>query len=141
MAVALLAGVSMLTPSIYGGHVYREPQDVVAPTAFRISGQKCGLLPMPVNNWFWAESQKMAKKVRVTQEEEVIRLLRKEGFRKLTREEMAREPYKSLAKTPECFVDERPKARKSRPRSGFGTLDLERGTWNFSKVDGDGRVR
>ena len=45
----------------------------------------------------------MAKIIRLTQEEEIIRLLGREGFREISPEELAQEPYKSLAKMPECF--------------------------------------
>ncbi|MBI4684767.1 MAG: hypothetical protein HY755_06170 [Nitrospirae bacterium] len=45
----------------------------------------------------------MAKKVRLTQEEEIIRILRKEGFRKVSEKDLRKEPYKSLAKLPSCF--------------------------------------
>jgi len=45
----------------------------------------------------------MAKKIRLTQEEEVIRLLQREGFKEITPAELATEPYKSLAVMPECF--------------------------------------
>lgn len=45
----------------------------------------------------------MAKKIRLTQEEEIVKVLRKEGFRELTEKEIGKEPYKSIAKTPLCF--------------------------------------
>jgi hypothetical protein len=45
----------------------------------------------------------MAKKIRLTQEEEIIRLLSREGFREVTPVELAQEPYKTLAKMPDCF--------------------------------------
>jgi hypothetical protein len=45
----------------------------------------------------------MAKKMRLTQEEEVIRLLKREGFREVSPQEVNQEPYKSLAKLPDCF--------------------------------------
>lgn len=45
----------------------------------------------------------MAKKIRLTQEEEVIRLLKREGFREVSPQEVTQEPYKSLAKLPDCF--------------------------------------
>lgn len=47
----------------------------------------------------------MAKKIRLTQEEEVIRLLKREGFREVSLRECTQEPYKSLAKLPDCFED------------------------------------
>ena len=45
----------------------------------------------------------MAKKVRQTQEEEIVNVLQKEGFRELTEKEIKKEPYKSIAKAPLCF--------------------------------------
>jgi hypothetical protein len=45
----------------------------------------------------------MAKKIRLTQEEEVIKMLKKEGFKELTEKEIKREPYKSIYKRPVCF--------------------------------------
>lgn len=45
----------------------------------------------------------MAKKVRLTQEEEIIKVLKKEGFREITENEIKKEPYKSIAKAPLCF--------------------------------------
>jgi hypothetical protein len=48
----------------------------------------------------------MAEKVRLSQEEEVIELLRREGFQELTEEEVSREPYKSTYALPECFGSE-----------------------------------
>ncbi len=46
----------------------------------------------------------MAKKVKLTQEEEVIRLLTREGFREVSPEELNKEPFKSMARKPECFA-------------------------------------
>ena len=48
----------------------------------------------------------MAKKMRLTQEEEVVRLLKREGFREILSEELSQEPYKSLAKMPDCFENQ-----------------------------------
>ncbi|MBU0568478.1 hypothetical protein KKC52_10630 [bacterium] len=45
----------------------------------------------------------MAKKVRLSQEEEIIKILKKEGFRELTEKEIKKEPYKSIAKVTPCF--------------------------------------
>jgi len=55
----------------------------------------------------------MAKKIRLTQEEEVIRLLNREGFREISSEELLQEPYKSLIKMPDCFGNKLP------AKSGF----------------------
>ena len=45
----------------------------------------------------------MAKKIRLTQEEEIIRLLSREGFKEITPEQLLQEPYKTLSKMPDCF--------------------------------------
>jgi len=45
----------------------------------------------------------MANKIRLTQEAEIIRVLKKEGFKELTEKEIKKEPYKSMAKAPLCF--------------------------------------
>ena len=45
----------------------------------------------------------MAKKMRLTQEEEIIRLLNREGFKEIPSEELLKEPYKSFVKMPDCF--------------------------------------
>ena len=45
----------------------------------------------------------MAKKIRPTEEEEVVAMLKREGFRELTKEEIRKPQYRSLLKLPECF--------------------------------------
>jgi len=45
----------------------------------------------------------MAKKTRKSQEEKVIEMLKREGFRELSKSEIRKEPYKSISKMPECF--------------------------------------
>ena len=45
----------------------------------------------------------MAKKIRKSQEEEVVLMLKKEGFRELSEAEIAKEPYKSIYALPDCF--------------------------------------
>lgn len=45
----------------------------------------------------------MAKKIRLTQEAEIINVLKREGFKELTEKEIRKEPYKSMAKAPLCF--------------------------------------
>ena len=45
----------------------------------------------------------MAKKIRPTEEEEVVAMLKREGFRELTKEEIRKPKYRSLFKLPECF--------------------------------------
>ena len=45
----------------------------------------------------------MAKKIRKSQEEEVISMLKKEGFKEMSEAEIAKEPYKSIYALPDCF--------------------------------------
>ena len=45
----------------------------------------------------------MVEKVRQTQEEEVIKMLKREGFRELSETEIKEEPYKSLFSLPDCL--------------------------------------
>jgi hypothetical protein len=45
----------------------------------------------------------MARKIRKAQEEEVILMLKKEGFKELSEAEIANEPYKSIYALPDCF--------------------------------------
>jgi len=45
----------------------------------------------------------MVEKVRQTQEEEVIKMLKREGFRELNETEIKEEPYKSLFSLPDCL--------------------------------------
>lgn len=45
----------------------------------------------------------MAKKIRPTQEEEILRILKKEGFKKVSEKQLKKEPYKSIYKLPDCF--------------------------------------
>jgi hypothetical protein len=45
----------------------------------------------------------MVAKVRKTQEEEVLDMLKREGFRELSRNEIRKEPYKTIYKLPNCF--------------------------------------
>lgn len=53
----------------------------------------------------------MAKKMRLTQEDEIIRFLRREGFREIAPEELLQEPYKTLSKMPDCFDHSESKKR------------------------------
>ena len=55
----------------------------------------------------------MAEKVRKTQEEQVIEMLKREGFRELKEEEIQREPYKSIYVMPECFREDDKQAAES----------------------------
>ena len=56
----------------------------------------------------------MAKKIRKSQEEKVIEMLKKEGFREVSKSEIRKEPYKSISKMPECFKKDN-KSLKSSP--------------------------
>ncbi len=56
----------------------------------------------------------MAKKIRLTQEEEIIRLLSREGFKEISPEELLQEPYKTLSKMPDCFCMPAGKNRSAR---------------------------
>ena len=44
-------------------------------------------------------------KIRNTQEEEVIEILEREGFRELSDKEVQKEPYKSIYAMPACFKE------------------------------------
>jgi hypothetical protein len=48
----------------------------------------------------------MAKKVRKTEEEQIIEVLKREGFREIKEKEIQREPYKSIYAMPECFSED-----------------------------------
>jgi hypothetical protein len=48
----------------------------------------------------------MAEKIGKTQEEEILEMLTREGFRELSKKEVQKEPYKSIYKLPECFNEE-----------------------------------
>jgi hypothetical protein len=48
----------------------------------------------------------MVTTVRKTQEEEVVEMLKREGFRELSKNEIQKEPYKTIYKLPECFKSE-----------------------------------
>jgi hypothetical protein len=55
----------------------------------------------------------MAKKIRKSQEEEVISMLKKEGFKELSKAEIAKEPYKSIYAMPDCFKQGKGNAKSS----------------------------
>jgi len=46
----------------------------------------------------------MAKKIRKTQEEEILQILEREGFEELTEKDLEKEPYKTIYTLPECFT-------------------------------------
>jgi len=48
----------------------------------------------------------MAEKVKKTQEEQIIEMLKREGFRELKDKQIQREPYKSIYAMPECFRED-----------------------------------
>jgi len=55
----------------------------------------------------------MAEKIGKTQEEQVIEMLKREGFRELKEKEIQREPYKSIYAMPECFRDDEKQTSRS----------------------------
>jgi len=55
----------------------------------------------------------MAQKVRKTQEEQVIEMLKREGFRELKKKDIQREPYKSIYAKPACFSEDDKQAADS----------------------------
>jgi hypothetical protein len=59
----------------------------------------------------------MAKKIRRTQEEEVIKILRKEGFKEISEEEIQKEPYKSIYSTPDCFNEKKVNSIKEKSKT------------------------
>jgi hypothetical protein len=57
----------------------------------------------------------MAKKIRRTQAEEVIRMLKREGFQEVSIKEVEKEPYKTIYSLPDCF-----KAPKNKRKTKIG---------------------
>jgi hypothetical protein len=53
----------------------------------------------------------MAKKIRPSQEESMVKFLKKEGFEQLPAEAIKKEPYKTIYKKPECFRGEKAGAK------------------------------
>lgn len=51
----------------------------------------------------------MVTTVRKTQEEEVVEMLKREGFRELSKNEIQKEPYKTIYKLPDCFKKDKQK--------------------------------
>jgi hypothetical protein len=49
----------------------------------------------------------MAKKIRKTQEEEILQVLAREGFQELTEKDLEKEPYKSIYALPDCFTKDK----------------------------------
>jgi len=48
----------------------------------------------------------MVEKIRKSQEEKVIEMVKREGFRELSEKELQKEPYRSIYRMPECFKKE-----------------------------------
>ena len=48
----------------------------------------------------------MLKKVRDTQEEEILEILKREGFEELSENDVKKEPLKSIYSWPDCFKRE-----------------------------------
>jgi hypothetical protein len=45
----------------------------------------------------------MAERIRKTQEEEIVNVLQKEGFKELSEDEIKKPPYKSIYVFPDCI--------------------------------------
>lgn len=56
----------------------------------------------------------MAAKIRLTQGEEIVESLKKEGFKELTDSDIKNEPYKSIYKLPDCFTLSSPLTNKKK---------------------------
>ena len=48
----------------------------------------------------------MVKKIIQTQEEEIVQILKREGFEELSEHDVKKEPFKSIYKWPDCFKKE-----------------------------------
>ncbi len=48
----------------------------------------------------------MVEKIKQTQEEEIISVLKREGFKELSETEIKKEPYKSIYTLPECLKND-----------------------------------
>jgi hypothetical protein len=53
----------------------------------------------------------MAKKIRLSQEETMVKFLQKEGFKQIPEGAIKKEPYKSIYKKPECFKGEKAESK------------------------------
>ena len=53
----------------------------------------------------------MAKKIRPSQEESMVKFLQKEGFEQIPAGAIKKEPYKTIYKKPECFRGEKAEAK------------------------------
>jgi len=59
----------------------------------------------------------MAKKIRKSQEEEILQVLAREGFQELTEKDLEKEPYKSIYVLPDCFSKDSDAAAESQRES------------------------
>ena len=59
----------------------------------------------------------MAKKIRKSQEEEILQVLDREGFQELTEKDLEKEPYKSIYALPDCFSNDCDAAAESQRES------------------------
>jgi hypothetical protein len=59
----------------------------------------------------------MAKKIRKSQEEEILQVLAREGFQELTKKDLEKEPYKSIYALPDCFSKDKEATAESQCRS------------------------
>ncbi len=58
----------------------------------------------------------MVGKIKKTQEDLVIEMLKREGFRELSKSEIRKEPFRTIYKLPECFEEnKKPAKHKSQP--------------------------
>ena len=57
--------------------------------------------------------ERLIKWLRKSQEEKVIEMLKREGFRELSKGEIQKEPYKSICKMPECFKKDKNSIKSS----------------------------
>jgi hypothetical protein len=53
----------------------------------------------------------MAKRIKKSQEEEIIQVLKREGFKEVNEKDLHKEPYKSIYALPDCFTKEQNRKR------------------------------
>ncbi len=59
----------------------------------------------------------MVRKIKKTQEDLVIEMLKREGFRELSKNEIRKEPFRTIYKLPECFQENnKPAKHKPNPK-------------------------
>jgi hypothetical protein len=59
----------------------------------------------------------MAKKIRKTQEEEILQVLTREGFQELTEKDLQKEPYNPIYALPDCFSKDKEAIDENQPES------------------------